>query len=206
MKNLCSLAGAFVVATLCSTAFTALGQEALSREDAMKYAFLVALHEPASMQAPIKVDADLKRPFAGHDGDYGAMVLPETKLTAATLQAAGRDVLPLGQLWLVKLTPMVNGSGVEASSLQIVRIPHDGETVRAPLCLLGVRKTEAGSLELFVYGRGKEPLLRVPLSKTQRTQTMPIELTGERESDGGKLKLSIVGQYEAEIPVTELQD
>ncbi len=204
MKNIRSLA--LVMAALALHSAPAFSQQILSRDEAMKYAFLVAQNEPAPSLAPIKVDADLKRPFGGYEDEYGVLVLPETKLTAATFQSLGKDVIPVGQLWLRKLTPQVNGSAVESSSLQLVSITHEGETVRVPLCLLGARKTDSGALELLVFGKGREPLLRLPLAKGQSSQSLPLELSGERESDGGLIKLRIVGQYVASIPVTELPE
>lgn len=189
-----------------STPLTVTAQEVLPREEAMKYAFVAALHEPATQAAPIQVDADLKRPFVGYEGDYGVLALPETKLSAASLQSAASKVIPVGQLWLRKLTPMVRGSAVDTYELQMVDIRHEGEALRVPLCLLGTRKTDAGGLELLVYGKGKEPLLAVPLKKSTRSQSLPIEITGEREYDSGLLKVHVLGQYQAEIPVTELAD
>jgi len=191
---------------LAAAAIPASAQEMLSREEAMRYAFLVSKYEPTTGQAPIRVDSDLKRPVAGHDGDYGILILPETKLSASTFQSLQGDVVPVGQLWLRKLTPMAEGSAVDESQLQIVRVMHEGDTARVPLCLLGVRKAKEGALELLIYGKGKEPLLRVPMTKAARTQSLPIEFTSERESDSGRVTLRFVGQYEATFFLTELPE
>lgn len=195
------------LATLLAASLTALrspAQELLPREEAMRYALVAALHEPASTQAPIRVDADLKRPVAGYEGDYGALILPETKLTAASLAQVGTSPAPLAQLWLKQLTPMSQDSAVDRSRLELVSVRHEGETTKVPLCLLGVRKTSSGSLELVVYGKGKDPIATAPLKKVQRTQKLPIELSADRDSDRGRLTLKIVGEYEATLEVTEL--
>ncbi len=201
LKSLVITASALVAWTMPGFA-----QEMLSREEAMRYAFVAALHEPSTTQAPIRVDSDLKRPVAGHDGDYGVLILPETKLSAATLQGIQGDVVPVGQLWLRKLTPMADGSAIDESQLQMVRISHEGNTTRVPLCLLGVRKGKEGALELVVYSKGKEPLVKVPMTKVSRTQSLPIEFTSERESDSGRVTLRLVGQYEATLFLTELPE
>lgn len=200
------LHGLVLGAALIAPALPAQSQEFLPREEALRYAMVAALHEPTNTQAPIRVDADLKRPVVGHDGDYGVMILPETKLNAATLEKAGRDVVPIGQLWLRKLTPMANGSAVDASDLQLVRVWHEGQEARVPFCLLGVRRTEAGPLELVVYGRGAKPIVQSTLAKSTRNQSLPIELTAERESESGRLTLHLVGQYSATLSVTELPE
>lgn len=201
LKSLVATASVLVAVGLPASA-----QEMLSREEAMRYALVAALHEPSNLQAPIRVDADLKRPVAGHDGDYGVLVLPETKLSASTLQGVQGDVVPVGQLWLRKLTPMAEGSAIDESRLQIVRVSHDGEYVRVPLCLMGVQKSKEGGLELVVYGKGKAPLLKVPMTKAARTQSMPIELAAERESESGRVTLFFVGQYQASFSLTELPE
>lgn len=206
MNTLHSFRRSLVVCAVGVLATVAVrAQEVLPREEALKYAFAAALHEPSSMAAPIQVDADLKRPFVAHQDDYGVMVLPETKL-AAMLSGAAKDVVPVGQLWLRRLTPLVQGSGVGASELQLVRVEVQGESERVPLCLMGARKTEAGTMELVVYGRNRTPLLAVPLRPTTRSQSLPVEIAGERESDGGLLRIYVLGKYVAELPVTELSD
>ena len=68
------------------------------------------------------------------------------------------------------------------------------------------RKAKEGALELVIYGKGKEPLLRVPMTKAARTQSLPIEFTSERESDSGRVTLRFVGQYEATFFLTELPE
>ncbi len=195
-----------LLAGLAVTATSARAQDILPREEAMQLALAATLQAPTSMDTPIQVDADLKRPLAGHDGEYGLLILPETKLTAAVIEAAGKQPIPLGQLWLRKLTPMCDGSPVDTSRLQLVSVRHDGEAMRVPLCVLGARKTEAGALELVVYSKGKEPLVRVPLKKVERTQSLPIELAVERESDSGRLTFHFAGKYEGSIQVTELPE
>lgn len=200
------LATASFTLGLAFASYASSAQEVLPREEAMKYAFLAAMHEPATMAAPIKVDADLKRPFAGHEGDYGVLVLPETKISAAALSTLTRDPAPVGQLWLRNLTPLVQGTATADTDLQIVSLWHEGQSIRVPLCLLGARKTEAGGLELLVYSKGRTPLLTVPLKRDARAQKLPIEVTGEQNSDSGTLRLHVLGEYVAEIPVTELQN
>ncbi|MBL9134588.1 MAG: hypothetical protein JNK85_01905 [Verrucomicrobiales bacterium] len=193
-------------AALLAPGWVAQSQEFLPREEALRYALVAALHEPTNTQAPIRVDADLKRPVVGHDGDYGVMILPETKLSAATLEKVGRDVVPIGQLWLRKLTPMANGFAVDSSELHMVQVRHEGESARVPFCLLGARRNESGALELVVYGRGAKPIAQSSLIKSNRTQSLPIELSAERDSDSGRLSLHLVGQYTATISVTELPE
>lgn len=198
--------GLVALAAALAAARPISAQEFLSREEAMKYALVAALHEPATTQAPIKVDADLKRPVAGYEGDYGVLILPETKLSPAAFASLGTTVTPVGQLWLKQLAPMASGEAVGRGRLELVSVRHEGESTKVPLCLLGARKNAAGDLELVVYGKGKEPIVTAPLKKAAHTQKLPVELGVERDSDRARLILHLVGEYEATLEVTELAE
>ena len=191
---------------LACGAFSAAAQEMLPRTDAMKIALVATLQAPAKVDGPVQVDADLKRALAGRDGDYGLLILPETKLSAAALEAAGKEPIPVAQLWLRRLTPMMEDAPVDASRLQMVPLQHEGESLRVPLCILAARRTDAGALELLVFGRGREPIARAPLQKINRTQSQPIELEVERESEAGRLTFFFGGKFEAVLKVTELPE
>ncbi len=196
-----------LAATLLAAALLPAGaQDLLSREDTLKLAAAVTLQTPSTADAPLVVDTDLKRGLAGYDGEYGALLLPETKLTSDAIQAAGKQPVPIGHLWLKKLTPVVNGDPVGAGRLRMVDVRHDGEDLRVPLCLLGVRRGVSDALELVVYAKGKEPLLAVPLSKIDRKQELPIEIGVDRESDSAQLHLYLGGKFRATLTVTELPE
>ena len=178
-------------------------QEQLSRQEALKYAFIVSANLPAMLKTPIPTDPDVKRPVAARDGDYGAMVLPETKLTAGVFAKAGKEAAPVGQLWLLKLVPLMDGQPAPASKLKMVEASGDEGQATVPCCALGVRKVADGGLELLVFGKDKEPVLRVPIQTISRQQENPIEMTAERKDNGGLLTLRFVGKYEASFMVTD---
>ena len=73
----------------------------------------------------------------------------------------------------------------------------------AAALLLGVRQGAGDKLELLVFGKGKEPLLVLPLNKAAREQKWPLEFTAEREGDASaRVTLLLVGKYEASFLVT----
>lgn len=178
-------------------------QERLSREESLKYAFVASANLKEMLKTPIPTDPDVKRPVAARDGDYGVMVLPESKLTAEALAKAGKDAVPVGQLWLVKLAPLSGGQVVPTSKLRLVHINYRDRDADVPCCALAVKKTDAGGLELLVYGKATEPVLEVPLKGTSGSQDNPIELSAERKDDGGLLTLNLLGQYTASFMVTD---
>lgn len=71
-------------------------------------------------------------------------------------------------------------------------------------CALGVRRNGPDALELLVFGKDKEPLLKVPLKKIEAQQEPPIDMSAERTGDEGRITLRILGKYEAGFLVTEL--
>jgi hypothetical protein len=192
--------------TLLSTLALASAQEKLSREEALRYAFVVAGDLKQLQATPIPTDVDVKQPVAVRDGDFGGMVLPEAKLNADAIAKAGEKAVPVGQLWLLKLTPMREGEAVAASKLRMVTLSHEGDQVKVSQCALGVQRNGSGALELLVFGKDKEPVVEVPLKTMDAKQDVPIDLSAERESDSGKVTLKILGKYTATVSVTALED
>jgi hypothetical protein len=192
------------------TLFTSLqfisAQEKLSREEALTYARIVSLDAQQLNGTPIVTDVDPEQPVALKDEDYyGGMVLPQKGLKPETLDRAGQTAVPIGQLWLRKLTPMRDGEAVSRDKLRIVTVHAEGEEVRVPQCALAVRRNAGGALELLVFGKDKEPLLTAALKPLNATQSLPIDLEAKRDWDSGKLTLKILGKYQATISVTELE-
>ena len=200
MKNI------LLTLTLLSTLALASAQEKLAREESLRYAFIVAADLKQLQATPIPTDVDVKQPVAMRDGEFGGMVLPEAKLSADAIAKAGEKVVPIGQLWLLKLTPMKEGEAVAASKLRMVTLSHEGNEVKLAQCALGAQKNGSGSLELLVFGKDKDPVAKAPLKASDAKQDVPIDLAADRESDSGKVTLKILGKYTATISVTALED
>jgi hypothetical protein len=194
--------GCLPLVVLLLNAAPATAQEQLSRAEALKYAFAVAADLGEMLKTPVPTDPDIKRPVALREGDYGAMVLPEAKLAAAALQHPGKEGIPVGQLWLLKLVPMKDGQPVPADSLRFVDVTNEEGTAKVPCCALAVRSTGEG-LELLVLGKDKTPLLTTPLKAITKTQDNPIEMAADRKEDGGLITLRLLGKYEASFMVTD---
>jgi hypothetical protein len=192
-----------LITALIASLAAAQAQEQLSRQESLKYAFVVSADLAAMLKTPIPTDPDVKRPVALHDGDYGGMVLPECKLRAEVFSKAGKEVAPVGQLWLLKLVPMNDGQAVPPSKLRMVEANSEEGRATVPCCALGVRKTVDGGLELLVFGKDKEPVLHAPMKTISRQQEDPIEMSAERKEEGGLITLRFLGKYEASFMVTD---
>jgi len=191
------LAVVMILAGYCA----AQAQEALSREEALKAAFRLCSDLPKMLDTPIPTDPDVKRPVGVHADNRGLLILPESKLALDAVAKAGPEAAPIGQLWLLKIVPVVGGQPVKADRLRIVSVSGDKENAPVALCALGVRKGAEGRPELLVYGKGKEPLLRVALTQISEKQENPIEVSAEQQGDGAMLTLKILGKFSASFPV-----
>ena len=192
-----------LMAALIAGFTTTRAQEQLQRPEALKYAFILAANLPEMLKTPIPTDPDVKRPVALRDGDYGGMVLPESKLSPGVFSKAGKEVAPLGQLWLLKLVPLADGQPVPASKLRMVEVRSEDSEATVCCCALGVRKGADGTLELLIYGKDKEPVLSAPIRTISREQEDPIAMSASREDDGGHVTLRFLGKYEAKFIVTD---
>jgi hypothetical protein len=181
-------------------------QERLSNEQALRLAKLVGADTNQLRGTPISTSVDLDKPVALRDGEFGGLLLPEAKLTAEVLAKTGEQIVAIGQLWLRGLTPVRNGEAVSEASLRIATVKtKDGEEVKAPQCALGVRRAAGGELELLVYGKDKEPLLKVALTKIDAKQESPLDMDAERGDEAAQVRLKILGKYEAKFKVTQLE-
>lgn len=191
---------------LITTFATAEEIQQVSAEQAGKIARLVtqALGSPAD--APFAVDADLEKP-AGikGSGETGLLAIPDRKVTIETVANAGKTVSALGQLWMRNVVPAVNSAAPEAAKLRTLSVGDGDKTAKVEVYFLGISKTDAGALELVLYAKDKEPLVRVPLAKTDAAaRAVPIALDGHKEGENtGVLVVTVFGSYKADVMVTK---
>lgn len=193
-----------ILLTLIGSVALAGAQEKLSHDQALAVAKVVGADPKQLQGTPIATDVDLEKPVAVKDDKYGGMVLPQKGLKASTLTSAGAKAVAIGQLWLRKLTPMRDGEAVSDAKLRLVTVNASGTDETAVQCTLAVRKDGGGQLELLVLGASADPIATAPLKSIDSESSAPIDLEGERDGDNGKLKLKVLGKFQAEIPVTEL--
>ncbi len=194
-----SLSTALVLFLAC---LSLRAQEHLSRPECLKYTFFLALDLKEMLGTPIPTDPDLKRPVAFRLGDRGALLLPESKLTEQALKSSG-EIVAVGQLWLVKIAPLVEGQVVASSKLKLLEVKAEAGQATAACFALAVSRNADKALELLVYGKEKEPLAKVPLKIVagQANPETPLDLSAERNDDRGQLTLTLLGKFQANLPV-----
>lgn len=179
----------------------ARAQEVVPKEEALKASIALWYASGDLSELALKVDPDIKYPYGRAKNDLGMIVVPETKV-AEVVAKAGEKPLPLGQLWMKGLVPELDGKAVAAGDLKKIEVTVKEESASVILCTLGVRKTEKKGLELLVYGKGKEPVITVPL-KTVKGGSLefPIELDIVPGSGNAVVVLKVLGQHEASFTV-----
>ena len=131
-------------------------------------------------------------------------ILPRLCVSSeGAVDSAGPGVTPVGQLWLLNMSLVIDGRPARRDQLQATGVEYGKD----PLWLywLGVRKDGQGPAELVVYAGGAEPLLRAPLRGASCRQDLPLTLerNGD-ENDPGLITLSVLGKYRAALTVGAL--
>ncbi|MFO0957454.1 MAG: hypothetical protein U0800_08295 [Isosphaeraceae bacterium] len=184
-----------------ATAGLARAQERIPTEQAQQIAKVLQTHSDKESNLPVKAEVDSDKPFGVRHEEFGAMAVPDKKLTAEVISKADKDVAPVGHFWMKKLKPVVDGKPAATDKLRNVSVDVDNNTINLTFYLLGVRKGEKGDPELVIYGSGKEPLAVRPLEKAEASQTYPIEIDGREDGDAGLLTLMIAGKYKTTLRV-----
>ncbi|HNQ87714.1 MAG TPA: hypothetical protein PKM73_03660 [Verrucomicrobiota bacterium] len=192
------------LAAFLATPASMQAQERLPLEQAQRFAKFIH-QDPKLLEAlPLKVEADVTKPMAIRDEEHGGLLIPDARLTVESLAKVGTNAVPVGELWLRLLGVRKDYDVVPASQLNVIKFTTDNGQVSAPVYPLAVRQKSGGGLELLVYGKAKEPLLKLPLKAIDAKQELPLEADGERGGDGATVTLKIAGKYQASFEVGEL--
>lgn len=194
--------GLALAAALLAAAGTARAQERIPTEEAQKIAKALAEQATKLDGLPLKTgEVDTDKPFAVRQDRFGAMAVPTKGLRPEQIGDAGKEITPIGQLWMRNLAPIVSAGPAPEGKLQTVKFEANDQTVSVTLYLMGVRKTAKGDLELVVFGKDKEPLLTSPIDKAESAQSYPIELEGREDGDGGMITFFLSGKFRTNLKV-----
>ncbi len=202
MKPMKLLPAIFLIATC------AVAQEIqqMPAEQSAKIARKVADALGSLTDAPFAVDGDAdKSSGLKASGETGLLAIPDRKLTAEIVANAGKEVTALGQLWMRNVVPAVNNASADPARLRTVSVRDGDQEAKVEVYFLGITKTEAGTVELGLYAKDKEPLVKVPLVKTDApASATPIALNGRKEGENsGVLVVTVFGNYKADVTVTK---
>jgi hypothetical protein len=174
-------------------------QEKISAEQMHKIAPMLLENSARLKSVQLKINADAEKADGMKANDAGLIVLPDKDLTVEKLARAGKEIVPLGQLYLRGIAPAKDGKPADNDRMHILMIEDSGKAQRVWLCLLGAQKRD-GKLELVLYGSEKIPLLRAELRQheTSQDKDTPITVSVEkREDKSADVTLGILGKYQA---------
>ena len=191
---------------LIATCAVAEEIQQMPAEQAGKIARKVAAALGSLSDAPFAVDADPEK-SAGikAGGDTGLLAIPDRKITAETVANASASVSALGQLWMRNVVPAVNNASADPAKLRTVTVRDGDQEAKVEVYFLGITRTDAGAVELALYAKDKEPLVKVALVKTDAPASVtPIALDGHKEGvNSGVLVVTVFGSYKADVLVTK---
>jgi hypothetical protein len=120
---------------------------------------------------------------------------------------AGKSVSGAVQLWMRNVLPSVKNAAPDPAKLRMVTFRDGDNEAKVEVYFVGISKTDGGALELGLCAKDKEPLVKVPLVKTDAAANgVPIALDGHKEGENsGVLVVTIFGSYNAAITVTKPQ-
>jgi len=118
---------------------------------------------------------------------------------------AGKPVSGAAQLWMRNVVPSVNNAAPDPAKLRTLTFRDGDNEAKVEVYFVGISKNDGGALELSLYAKDKEPLVKVPLVKTDAAANgVPIALDGHKEGENsGVLVVTIFGSYNADITVTK---
>ncbi|MGB8165865.1 MAG: hypothetical protein WCF18_00040 [Chthoniobacteraceae bacterium] len=189
---------------LLAATISASAQERIDSQEAQRIARKLTDTVGNPSDAPFTTEVDPDKPNGFKGSGVGLMALPDRKLTADALEHAGKDIVPLGQLWTMGASVATNGKAVASDQLRLVKVGDEGKQRELQLYYLGAGKSDSGELQLIIFAKDKaQPVLRVPLKKSGSSSfSSPIELEGRKQDDeSGILTVRVLGDYSAEVTV-----
>jgi hypothetical protein len=185
---------------------TTLAIDRIPPEEAKRIAKLLAETAANADNLPAKVEVDAEKPSGIRANEVGLMIIPARDLSEATLEKAGKDVTPIGHLWMRSVVPQRDGRVLTNDEIRILKVQTDNNELLLPFFIVGVRKGDKG-LELVLLGKDQKPVIVAPLKKAEVNAEMPIDLEGKR-GDGeqtGVLTINILGKYQTTVTVGHQQ-
>ncbi|HAV63103.1 MAG TPA: hypothetical protein DCY13_12155 [Verrucomicrobiales bacterium] len=163
------------------TAFAAA--QPIPRDEAQKVTLLLNNALGDITDGPFRLELNAFKPHGVKgDGMAAAIAVPVHDLNNRIKSARPGLIVPVGQLWLHKIVPVVNDVPAAKKDLRRVMISSDGNETLVSLFHLGFRR-EGEKNRLLVYGKGDHVLLEIPLKRLEVPQASPIELGAEATGD-----------------------
>ncbi|MGB0582737.1 MAG: hypothetical protein ACPGVU_23880 [Limisphaerales bacterium] len=143
---------------------------------------------------------DLHRSILFKQDDTAALIMPAVGVNDIQLKTAGTKPVPLGIVWFLGAKPTtIKHAAFADEKLQLATIQSNGER-RLRGVLLAVRQN-GDRMELLVFGRGQQPLIKIPMAERLLHQRSPIDILATSKGDRDYIVLHLYGRFMVHIPV-----
>lgn len=197
------LPAALAAALLISSPARAGEGEGVKRIEDKKAEKLARLFDGALKKsdkaAPIKVTADFKKGTGLNARNAAALVVPDAKLTTDAVKALDKGTVPLGVLYLHRITVVAADEPVTADQHRSIEVSADGKEMTVNVLHLAAAKV-AGRLVLLVYTNADTPALVTTLVDAEVAADFPLDLEARPvKDDRATLVLTVAGRYRAVV-------
>ena len=161
---------------------------------------------------PLKPELAADQSVGFKAGDVGALLIPDKRLKfergdKADKKKAKSEVIPVGQLWTLKLSPKDKDAVLPNDKLRLTKITAGEKEMELAVFSLGIEHTGKKEFQLALYGKGDQPVLRVPLTVEKNKGAAPVVMTARKTGEeSGVLELTILGHFKAQIPMGKQAD
>ena len=156
----------------------------------------------ATARHPIPTDPDIKHAVGVARDEFGALVLPETRLSADTLAKVGKEPVAIAQLWCQKILPLRDGQPLNPDDLRLITAGPANAPKTVACFVMAIQKNADGKLQLLMLGKDKKPLLTLPISETADAPGEdPIDISAVVQDETAIATVKILGKYQASFTV-----
>lgn len=177
--------------------------EPLTNGQAYLAAALAALSTPKMKDAPIQVNAAIRK-ASGLQEDAGAkaiVAIPDEAAEGMNIAKLLTDNQPLCRLWMkgtaLKMPPKTT------TNIEHKDVDAEGENHSVTIWLLGVRQSAKGKPELIVCANQKDPARVLTLKALAIPQAAdpdaPVQISVETAGEGSQLVLTIRGTHQVKL-------
>ena len=173
----------------------------LESDKAAKIAATLVAATSGLTDLPVKVTADTQRAMGITAHDRGGILVPDSRLTAEALKKGDQDVLPIGLLFLHRITPSVADLAMAADEHRQITVTVDDKSVTVFVLPLAVTRV-ANRLVLLAYTNRKPPAVVTTLVEYSESKDLPLEMDVRPAQDQrATLLFSVMGRYRASLDV-----
>jgi hypothetical protein len=171
-------------------------------DKALKIARLCTEATAKLADLPLTITPDVDKCLGVEADNRAGLVVPDAKLSPEAIAKAGGDVVPVGILYLHRVTPVVVERAVPADQQRVIEITAGDKKAAVSAWLLGMTRV-ADCAVLVVYTNGKAPAIVTTLIETADTRDSPVALDAQSAGEGrAVLLLTIAGKYRAALHLT----